>query len=829
MKPKKYKVMIDIYKGILNNQLIEFTTQDHENNVLEFEIVEDKVTPYNLEGCIVRMIISGQQQDCTIVDAANGQVKIVLLQSMFSQVGLITAELQIYDATNQTLRLTTPHFRYNVKKSLMDDETVQADPNFSILQNMIIEVTGANKIANEAKKTAESAMTIANQAESKANQIMANGDYAKEQGDYAKAEGDRLQGILTLDGSAQTKFDFIKNQFVKDGLIEYVNKKITGAHVVNKLDISNDFTLVGCIRNYNKTTLWYVPNVGQMRLVVDAQSNKLTINGFEDRRILETDATPIIEFAMIKQGSRFTISINGIIAVTDLKYADEDIINKWNTNKLSFGYNNATLEVEYTCNNRTLVQQEIQHIFSVINNSPSIKELHTTDSTGKTSILKLASDTDHVEDRSGRTQEQINRTFYKRMCKEIPSPSGEPITVKNGEEGYVLSTEIKGNTQLFKRAKGSQDEWIVIPNDEGRDTVAFEYKLDSTQAIISNNGQSYPIYESTIQGKTRILKAPKGTQNWVEISPDEERNTAQFDYKLESLKPVGTPEEIKGLPDLGGVPTAIDVYDRGKRKLIINTKEIALDSVAKWGVFNSYTNVIAFELATPDVAGWNAYLAQQKANGMPVTVRYQLDTPIEMQLTEEQAKYYEAHKKVISLGGLGDTKDTLEILEDGSGIWLNRLARVVLNGSENWSIGNTGTQNYYYQCTLPFGTQSGGVSDKYSFAAIGQSDINQGFYITGNSLVRVRYGTEKPLNDFKQDLSTNNLTIICILATPIITHIPKEIVSAILTHNQTNILEAGGAVKPSSFKVTLPVDRIAEIEARLQALESTTVDVVLNK
>ena len=621
MKPKKYKVMIDIYKGVLNNQLIEFTTQDHGSNVLEFEILEDKVTPYNLDGCLVRMVINGQQQDCTIADATNGLVNITLHQSMFSEVGPVFAELQIYDALNQTIRLTTPIFKYTVKKSLMDDETVQADPNYSILQNMILEVSSADEVAKQAKKTAESAIATANQAESKANQIMSNGDYAKEQGDYAKAEGDRLQGMLTLGGAPQTKFDFIKNQVVKDGLIEYVNKKITGAHVVNKLDISNDFTLVGCIRNYNKTTLWYVPNVGQMRLVVDAQSNKLTINGFEDRRILETDATPIIEFAVIKQGSRFTISINGIIAVTDLKYADEDIINKWNTNKFSFGYNSATLEVEYTCNNRALAQQEIQHIFSVINNTPSIKELHTTNAEGETIILKLASDTDHVEDRSGRTQEEINRTFYKRMCKEIPSPNGEPITVKNGEEGYVLSAEIKGNTQLFKRAKGSQDEWIVIPNDEGRDTVAFEYKLDSTQAIISNNGEPYPIYAN---------EEDETNKKVISLPFEEDKVTLNDDGSATWIKAGETNLVLTGVenwvlkPDYSSDITLTCMCDLNVSKKdnvvicdklnYITTPELKSKRGVYGGGWNGaiYMSLLKTELETADLSGFKKWLSINK-------------------------------------------------------------------------------------------------------------------------------------------------------------------------------------------------------------------------
>ena len=681
MKPKKYKVMIDIYKGVLNNQLIEFTTQDHGSNVLEFEILEDKVTPYNLDGCLVRMVINGQQQDCTIADATNGLVNITLHQSMFSEVGPVFAELQIYDALNQTIRLTTPIFKYTVKKSLMDDETVQADPNYSILQNMILEVSSADEVAKQAKKTAESAMATANQAESKANQIMSNGDYAKEQGDYAKAEGDRLQGMLTLGGAPQTKFDFIKDKVAPDGLIKAINNT-----PISKQLLEGCKSFIVRVSTANKIVAdTLILNQG---LLFGSLVNQVGLRDYPGSYSCVTDCSQtsdVIYYCEVTENRVLVINLR-----------DNTKKERINSEGKKIEYVESTKN-DYKLNaffyNRPLTLQEIQYMFSVLNNSPSIKELHTTDSTGKTSILKLASDTDHVEDRSGRTQEQINRTFYKRMCKEIPSPSGEPITVKNGEEGYVLSAEIKGNTQLFKRAKGSQDEWIVIPNDEGRDTVAFEYKLDSTQAIISNNGEKYPIYA-----------------------------------------------------------------------------------------------------------------------------------------TEED----KANKKVILIGGVGDVYDTLELKEDGSVIYTQNTKNLVLNGSENWKLDNDGIKNL--DTTAIFGNLPGStdkvrvIGDMYKGDTWNNGWVNDNIvFMHPNGGLFIRDTSIATLEEFKAKLSTTNLIVRGSLGTPIVTHIPKELVPAILTHNQTNILGVGGAVKPSSFKVTVPVDRLAEIEARLQALESTTVDVVLNK
>ena len=96
-------------------------------------------------------------------------------------------------------------------------------------------------------------------------------------------------------------------------------------------------------------------------------------------------------------------------------------------------------------------------------------------------------------------------------------------------------------------------------------------------------------------------------------------------------------------------------------------------------------------------------------------------------------------------------------------------------------------------------------------------------FISNNKLI------SQDATGFKTWLQSNPTTVRYQLTTPTFTNIDKSIVPTIQVADKTNILEAGGAVKPSSFKVTVPVDKLAEIEARLQALESTTVDVVLNK
>lgn len=812
MKPKNYEVLMDIYMGVLNAPAIQFTTEDFGMCQITFSLLEDRITPYNLSNCLVRMVINGQQQDCTISDANNGKAEIVLLQSMFSEVGPVFAELQIYDATNQTMRLTTPTFKYTVRKSLMDDNTVQADPNYSILQNMILEVSSADEVAKQAKKTAESAMATANQAESKANQIMSNGDYAKEQGDYAKAEGDRLQGMLTLDGNAQTNFDFIENKVVQDGLI-YENRVVTN-RVNSGIILTNNFTISMTLSASSKTDNQYF--LGNYS---DSRGLYLFCNNGVIKLIIDTIALDTIkpepnEFynvSIVCIEGECSVFINGIKYTHTVRYVPNNI-------RLAFGgYNGSSGELgtgklkNVLIYNLPLAPQEIQNNFSVLNNLPSIKELHTTDSTGKTSILKFASDTDHVEDRSGRTQDQINRTFYKRMCKEIPSPNGEPITVKNGEEGYVLSAEIKGQTV--------RNEFYALPGN-----------------IRFSNGMM--VLANTISGVQQSQNATTFNKCIGILKPD-----TVYSVVLDVIETNYTQPMVFGV----GNTVDIDVSTTG-----IKVGKFTTPSSVTGDTLITLQNKVADRVAGRKIAFKFGFYEGDLTIKNPIkSTQFGLSSTQAI-ISNNGEKYTIYHptelnedgsKKVISLGGVGNVKDALEILEDGSAIWIDASNSKTFNGfqDENWNNGVV-DKNEFISFGMPLIGAKSFPNNTIAIAKCNRFELDtttniygalsRGVCINQNSWVYVSISKNElatqDVQGFKIWLQSNPLTLEYQLAEPTITHIPKELVPTILTH-KTNILEVGGAVKPSSFKVTVPVDKLAEIEARLQALENTTVDVVLNK
>lgn len=116
----------------------------------------------------------------------------------------------------------------------------------------------------------------------------------------------------------------------------------------------------------------------------------------------------------------------------------------------------------------------------------------------------------------------------------------------------------------------------------------------------------------------------------------------------------------------------------------------------------------------------------------------------------------------------------------GSNEWYikKNIGKIVLDGSEaDWTLNNSGTPNYSYRLSLAGQLITGnGISNLYPYvSAIYDGNTSEGFSLSNASTtylqIRVRYGTEQTLTDFKTFLGTNNLIIYYILSTPTYTKI----------------------------------------------------------
>lgn len=128
---------------------------------------------------------------------------------------------------------------------------------------------------------------------------------------------------------------------------------------------------------------------------------------------------------------------------------------------------------------------------------------------------------------------------------------------------------------------------------------------------------------------------------------------------------------------------------------------------------------------------------------------------------------------------MANTGDTALPYEPyGSGNWYKKeqIGKVVLTGSETtgtWKVANSGTANYMYQyqyvSQLPISNIGGtdkGLCSRYPFGNVGNTTTNQGIYMLTTGEIRIRWGTEDTINNYKTWLSTHNVTLMYQLATP---------------------------------------------------------------
>lgn len=109
------------------------------------------------------------------------------------------------------------------------------------------------------------------------------------------------------------------------------------------------------------------------------------------------------------------------------------------------------------------------------------------------------------------------------------------------------------------------------------------------------------------------------------------------------------------------------------------------------------------------------------------------------------------------------------------------IGKLVLTGSidENWSISSTGTDNYYYRFRyltgfVYSGNNNNWLSDSVSRAQVSSSTTVQGCFIVQNGEIRIRYGTEMTVADWKTKLSSNPITFFYQLETPTDTAITQQ-------------------------------------------------------
>lgn len=187
------------------------------------------------------------------------------------------------------------------------------------------------------------------------------------------------------------------------------------------------------------------------------------------------------------------------------------------------------------------------------------------------------------------------------------------------------------------------------------------------------------------------------------------------------------------------------------------------------------------------------YTLNANAKYIRIGFRSDRDTTDKLQIEKnDQATSYAEYKTPIYLGKIGTYQDYIFRNTQGNPLYdstLNEnewyihkeIGRVVLNGSEDWTISNSGTQNWYYSNInsnidiITDSTTNNSMSNYYQINAVGNSNTNQGMYIVKVSKqIRIRYGTQDTVANFKTWLSSHNVEVYYVLNTPTNTLIEDE-------------------------------------------------------
>ena len=154
--------------------------------------------------------------------------------------------------------------------------------------------------------------------------------------------------------------------------------------------------------------------------------------------------------------------------------------------------------------------------------------------------------------------------------------------------------------------------------------------------------------------------------------------------------------------------------------------------------------------------------------------------------------------------------------DNGNWYFEKNVEKVILDGSETITIQNIGTDNWYYQLSVNcYKTeQLKQMSSHYNNLGIYNSNTYQGIMmLTEGNFIRIRYGEEDTISNFKAWLSNNNVTLWYPLINSITTQITNttliDQLEAISVHTGTNIIT-----------LSSDNDMIPEIEiTRLKELE----------
>ncbi|MGL5766849.1 MAG: hypothetical protein ACRCX8_14520 [Sarcina sp.] len=574
--------------------------------------------------------------------------------------------------------------------------------------------------------------------------------------------------LVKLNGENQEVVNFIENQVVQDGLTFISVPPSTS----KEFDTGEKYTLTSVLTINTFNWVW----IGQYPLVEGEKTWGIYIESPTGRIIIRTTSDGVYVYS-----TNLYVNLNekAILTVTQHKSGEvflsvndktERVLNKSLVlqTKLIVRANEGWSNRDVMSYNRQLSQQEINHNFSVLNNSPSLKSLETTDTTGKKQELLLATDSDHVEMRTGRTLEQEYMGVLKTMGKEFASADGADVTVANGVEARVIGAEIQGQTVKN----------VAVTNSEQK-------TISTTNQVVCNT-----------------LQCDSNKDYTVIMFVDEMENGAKVRISLDSgyVLPAYERELKIGINSF----LLNQTVTQGKTGLgMLSTSSFKARNfmVIEGDVRNKVASYIPFGLSSTVTTISN--------NG----IKYPLYASLEDK----------AQKKQILLGGVGGVNDTLTLNSDGSLSGVSNFESIKLNKDNLW-IGGSSVGATIYKMSLYLGNAFASKPLNECISNCVENLYNNNelehFYIDNGTLNLFLKATNE--EEFKAELGALGVIIMYRTSTQTTYAVDKSVNEPIATTSGTSLISVGEAVKPSSYTITIPTTDEVKQDFTLSPLNGWT-------
>lgn len=214
--------------------------------------------------------------------------------------------------------------------------------------------------------------------------------------------------------------------------------------------------------------------------------------------------------------------------------------------------------------------------------------------------------------------------------------TASPITIVNSLRKKFIKFIVGGNS--IQDGEPSPTNEIPIQNVTGNVEVKVANGTDSTVTGYEEQTSIFPLEEGQVLHKGDTIEDKivqrrgtyqfTGNENWVKSG-----NTTKISFccYTNSIIPLAKNNGAVGLLNIGKVCNyqAISSYKNAFAYNIGNFHFLKIEKTAIPNWDESLTDA-------EKIALFKAYLAEQYANGTPVTLEYELETPIEIPFTEAQ-------------------------------------------------------------------------------------------------------------------------------------------------------------------------------------------------